>query len=98
MASVALGGDAIAGEGELLGEHQARVQRPQDRATVGGHQAHHHVRVGEVGLARHEHHVGERHDAAAQAHGRPVDRGHHGHTARQHVDHQALAGVDRDAS
>jgi hypothetical protein len=87
-----LGRDAVAGEGVLLGQQQAGVQRPGDRPTVGGHQAHDHVGIGEVRPLAHEHHVRERHQAAAQAHGRPVDGGHHGHPALQHLQHQPLPG------
>ena len=63
----AFGADAVARERELLGQQQARVQRPRDRPTIGGDEADDDVRVGEVRRAAHEHHVGERDEAATQA-------------------------------
>jgi hypothetical protein len=84
-------GDAVAGEGVLLGQLQAGEQRPRDRATVGGHQADQHVGVGQVRALGHVDDVGQGHQAAPQPHRGPVDRGHDRHPARHHAGHDLAA-------
>ncbi len=74
------------------------MERPGDRPTVGGDEADDHVRVGEVRLVAHVHHVGQRHEAAAEPDRRTVDRGDDRHAALDHVHHDALARLDRDAT
>ena len=74
------------------------MQRPRDRAAVGGDQTDDHVRVGEMGLVAHVHDVGQRHEAAPETDGRAVHRGDDRHPALHHVHHDALAGVDRDTA
>ena len=54
--------------------------------------------IGEMGLVAHVHDVGERHEAAAETDRRAVHRGDDRHPALQHVEHDALAGVDRDTA
>ena len=55
------------------------------RAAVRRHQAHQHVRVGQVGALGHEHDVGQGDQAAAQPHCRSVHGGHDGHPACDHA-------------
>ena len=90
--------DAVAGERVLLRQEQARVQRPGERPAVGRDEAHRHVRVGQIGRLRHVDDVRERDDAAAEAHGRSVDRGDHGDPAADHVEHELPALRDHVAS
>ena len=74
------------------------MQGPGERAAVGRDEAHRHVRVRQVGRLRHVDDVRERDDAAAEAHGRSVDRGHHGDPAADHVEHELPTLRDHVAS
>ena len=74
------------------------MQGPGERAAVGRHEAHRHVRVRQVGRLCHVDDVRERDHAAAEAHGRSVDRGHHGDPAADHVEHELPALRDHVAS
>ena len=80
--------DPVAGERVLLGEQQARVQRPRERAAVGGDEADRHVRIRQVRRLGHVHDVGERDHAAAEPDRGPVDRGDDRHAAPDHVEHE----------
>jgi hypothetical protein len=71
------------------------VQRPGDRAAIRGDESDDDMRVGEVRAPSHEHHVGKRHEAAAEPDGGAVDRSDDRWTALDHRHHEPLAGVDR---
>ena len=94
----ALRGDAVAGERVLLGEQQARVQRPGERAAVGRDEPDGHVRVRQVRRLRHVHDVGERDHAAAEADRGAVDRRDHRDPAPDHVEHELAAFGDHVAA
>ena len=83
--------DPVAGQRVLLGQLQAGEQGPRHRPAVGGHQAHEHVGVGEVGALGHEHDVGQRAQAAAEPDRGAVDRGHDRDPARHHAGHDLAA-------
>ncbi len=91
----ALGGDPGAGQRVLLGQQQADVQRPGQRAAVGGHQPNLHMRVGQVGVFGDVDDVAQRDQAAAQSDGRAVDRRHHRHPAPGHAQHDLASVSDR---
>ena len=72
-----LGDDAIAGEQILLGPQKARHGWPRQGTTVGRHQAHRDVRVGQVGALLNQDDIAEPGQGTAEPDGRAVHGGDH---------------------
>ena len=72
-----LGDDAIAGEQILLGPQKARHGWPRQVTTVGRHQAHRDVRVGQVGALLNQDDIAEPGQGTAEPDGRAVHGGDH---------------------
>lgn len=87
--------DARTRQRVLLGQQHAHLQRPGQRAAIGGDQPHLDMRIGKVGIVFHVHDVRKRHQAAAQTDGRAVDGGHHRDAAACHAQHDLAAVQDR---